>query len=140
MHIHSRGFRRRRGGPTWRFGLLLLASLALAPAGWAGKSDDALLQELEGEARKIGGGGTAAAPVGEKPADKGAAKAGSDEAFPKGLSQDDFAKALKDAYSGTHAFYMKLTPNVRDEIYGDYKNGAGIEQIRAKISERTMHR
>lgn len=140
MRNTMRGPRSKGSRLAGCLGLLLTAVVAYPPVAGAAKGDADLMKELEGEAQKIGGTSAPAAPPEGKPAEKGGGKSSDGEEFPKGLSEEEFAKELKAAYSGTYTFYMKLAPNIRGEIYLDYKKGATIEQIRAKISERTMHR
>jgi hypothetical protein len=104
--------------------------LLAGPAWGAGKDD--YLSEIEAESEKINRGG-----VGEGTAP---AAASTGEGFSAGLSSEAFAEELKARYSGTHAFFAKLPPEIQTEVYRDYLDGASYEEVREKIMKRFLHR
>jgi len=131
----------RRSGMLARGAGVLAAALALVPHPvLASPSDDALLKMLEGEAQKVGTGTSMDMESSEQEGEKQEVPEAGNGELPKGLSQEQFSDELKKSYPASHTLYIKLVANARAEIYRDYQDGAGIEKIRAKISERTMHR
>jgi hypothetical protein len=90
--------------------------------------DDPYLSAISSEAAKVDG---TAQPTLEK--DDPQAISGQE-----GPSIEAFEEDLKSRYRGSYTFYEKLPRRTREEVFGEYRDGATIDEIRKKIMDRFL--
>ena len=115
--------------PLFRVAVLgVLLAVGMSPA-W---SADDYLSELAVEAEKVD----------EHVIDPDAEAAKGDTGDPEGgddAARAEFEKQLKEHYLGSYGFYRKLPERSRQEVFEEYRAGAGMDKIRKTIINRLLH-
>lgn len=108
--------------------VFLLGALSPVAAG------DPYLDAVDEEAAKVGKDTTV---NNSKSMRRGAS--GDTSARTADSSKAGFEALLRREHLGTYSFYRKLSQRSRDEIFGDYRDGASITALREKIVDRYLH-
>lgn len=130
-------------GPELRvacfYAFFLVVLVAFLLASTSARSADDYLSELDAEARKV--------ESREIDAERGISRVvnpAQDTSVTAGTaaksSRDAFESMLRERYLGTYGFYRKLPERSRQEIFGDYRDGAPISEVRKKIIDRLLQR
>ena len=105
-------------------------------------SADDYLSELEVEAGKVDAEridpGRATDPGAAKQSAEGEQASQSQEKLDLAAQRANFGSLLKKHYFGTYGFYRKLPERSRQEVFGEYRRGVGMDKIRKKIVSRLL--
>lgn len=118
---------------------LLLWGLLVSSTICAAAQDD-YLQAIELETEKLEGGGKAVSGPAKSRNTRKVREASGGKSLQPGLSMEGFEQQLSDNYTGSAVFYRKLSRRSQEEIYGQYRDGAVMSELRSTIMNRFLNR
>jgi hypothetical protein len=118
---------------------LLLWGLLVSCTIYAAAQDD-YLQAIELETEKLEGGGKAVSGPTTSRNTRKVREGSGEKSLQPGLSMEGFEQQLSDNYTGSAVFYRKLSRRSQEEIYGKYREGAVMSELRSTIMNRFLNR